>query len=69
MVRIDNDILENKLGHILDAFIMDRSNSFIMDRNTVYHKMRGDFNSHQWFIDEAENKISLKLPKDKKKKK
>lgn len=69
MVRIDNDVLENKLGHILDAFIMDRSNSFIMDRNTVYHKMKGDFNSHQWFIDEAENKISLKLPKDKKKKK
>lgn len=69
MVRIDNNDLEDKLGHILDTMIMDKSNSFAMDRHGKYHKLKGDFDSHQWFINEAETKISLKLPKDKKKKK
>ena len=67
MVRVDNKELEGKLKHILDTMIMDECNSFIMDKDGIYHRRSGMFDSHQWFINEAESKISLKLPKDKKK--
>lgn len=55
-----------KLKNIINVFKSDRKNSFEMDKDGKYKKMKGDFDCHQWFIDKADKKLNLKITKRKK---
>lgn len=54
-----------KLKNILSVFMNDKRNSFVMDKDGKYTHDKGDFDCHQWFIDNADKGLNVKIPKKK----
>ena len=53
-----------KLKNILSVFMNDKRNSFIMDKDGKYTHDKGDFDCHQWFIENSDkNKANKKKGK------
>lgn len=68
LVALDDKNIRRKLKFIIETQIMDESNSMAMTPSGEFIPIEGDFNSHEWFIQDAtSSKPSLKLPKPKKK--
>ncbi len=66
LAPITNKKCINRLDDIISILVEDRENSFIMNKDGSYIKDKSGFNSHEWFIMEAESGISIKIPKKKK---
>ena len=62
----DEDCIQ-KLDLIIRAFKEDKRNSFRMDEKGQYHHLKGDFDCHQWFIDNAHQGLNVKIAKRNKK--
>lgn len=67
LLLINDEESINKLKQIINVFKEDERNSFKMYENGDYKHLKGKFDCHQWFIDNAEKKVKLKIPKPKKK--
>ena len=67
MIRVNDNQAVKKLKQIISVFKMDTKNSFVMDEKGHYKRIGGDFNCHQWFIDNTESKLKMKILKKNKK--
>ena len=66
LVGIKDDDVKDNIQYILDVMMRDDKNSFYMKESGKYKYLKGDFDSHQWFIDNATSSLKMKLPKKKK---
>lgn len=67
LIRVNDNQAVKKLKQIISVFKMDTKNSFVMDEKGHYKRIGGDFNCHQWFIDNTESKLKMKIIKKNKK--
>jgi polyphosphate kinase len=67
LIMINDQESITKLKNIIDVFKNDKKNSFKMNEDGNYSHLKGDFDCHQWFIDNAENDLRVKLSKKEKK--
>lgn len=67
LIMINDQESVTKLKNIIDVFKNDKKNSFKMNEDGNYSHLKGDFDCHQWFIDNAENDLRVKLSKKEKK--
>lgn len=65
LLPINDQKSVEKLKTIINVFKNDKVNSFKMDENGEYVHLKGEFDAHQWFIDSAENKVTVKIAKKK----
>lgn len=69
LLHIEDPLSIKKLDKIIDAYKKDEANSFIMDYNGKYCKIKeGGFDCHQWFIDNPSSGVKLGKIKSRKKK-
>lgn len=66
LVSLKDSNVTNKIQDIIDTMIKDTHNSFIMDEDGKFYLVDGDFDSHQYFIDNSKSAPSIKIPKRKK---
>lgn len=68
LLLINDQEAIKKLKEIILAFKEDKANSFKMEDNGEYKKLKGDFDCHKWFIESTEKNLKLKIAKRNKKK-
>lgn len=66
LLLINDPECVRKLKRIISALKEDKKNSFKMDEEGKFKKIKGDFDVHQYFIDVAEQRSKLKIHKNKK---
>lgn len=66
LVGLKDDDIKEKVQYIIDVMKRDERNSFEMKDNGEYKYIGGDFDCHQWFIDNCSETLKVKLPKKKK---
>jgi polyphosphate kinase len=54
LLNINTQECTRKLANIIKVFKEDRANSFRMDDDGSYKKLKGEFDCHQWFVDNAD---------------
>jgi polyphosphate kinase len=66
LVSLKDKNVIDKLKEIIFILKEDKQNSFKMNEDGDYKKMKGNFDSHEWFIQSASSSLKLKIPKKKK---
>ena len=67
LFHVKDEHCKAKLDNIIKVFKEDRVNSFKMNEDGQYKHLKGEFDCHQWFIDNAENTVKIKIAKRNKK--
>ena len=67
MILINDNHAVKKMKQIISVFKSDRKNSFEMNDKGEYKRIKGDFNCHEWFINDAEKDLKMKIVKKNKK--
>lgn len=65
MISLKDSNVTNKLKEIIKVFKEDKINSFEMDGKGKYHRVKGNFNAHEWFIKASKDNLKLKSKKGK----
>jgi polyphosphate kinase len=55
----DSSVVE-QLQWMIDVYKEDKRNSFVMDKKGIWHKQKGDFSCHDWFIKHSDDRTKIK---------
>ena len=67
MILINDNHAVKKMKQIISVFKSDRKNSFEMNDKGEYKRIKGNFDCHEWFINDAEKDLKMKIVKKNKK--
>lgn len=66
LISLTGSDVTDKLKYIIDVLKRDSANSFRMTQKGNFKHLRGDFDSHKWFIEASNQMPKIKIPKKKK---